>query len=1084
MVGSLFSKPVSVRRAVALVLVFSCASVDVAMAATSGSAGSYRAHNVEASPAEGESEQSASAHARDIASARGVESTRVVPDVGKAPTPLPIDGRAVPAPDAKTVDKAPKQLPKAAEPPTVPKDDVATNPPTRKAVTGFDPRKSVELPGKRDAFSTTYSNPDGTETVEMSSMPVHYKDPKGAWLNIDNRVVADGKGGLTNTANEWSVVFGQMVPGQGVAMVMPEGTVRFVADNAKPIMPTVEPDGVSVRYTEVFPGTDLVYKVTGAGVEELLIVKSASATALVSFSMDGVQFDTKPGERLGRGSDAAQRVRISQPESFDAKGRPVELANQVFTTVDAGTGRSIVSVGLTPEFVRSAPADAFPLTVDPSVSVTIGQSWVHSFGNYSNGTVYGSYNGGYVRVGNPYLSSTSTVRWRSTALFDYSAYSGASVVSAQVNTTVVDGTTNGNRSLYVYWADQDSFASNGRWYPQTEPPGAGYQVSASTYVSSAISSGSASHGTTDLARLYNNFTRLPAGGGVLLFKGDEAAAYTYKKFMVSLTLTVNRWPSPPTLTSVSSAGRTISWTGANATDADNDSLLYYYRVFQDLNGSNGPDAGEPMYDLGWTSATAGSMTVPAATFAGKPNVKFGVYSYDQVFNLGESHVNYSYITQWAVPNTLPPAAPTSTAISTRTPPTLTPTLPSVAVTDPDGDPVYYVYFVCPAGKDPNNNPNDCKTSGWTLTQQWTIPAGQPASGGPAFPRWNEPYTWWVGTTDSTFTGSNWAADTFIPTMTAVAVPAVGGGFNPYSDTTVGVDAANGNFHYATTDVKVPGLATGLSIDRSMNTLLTSTTNGAFGRGWTVPFDMKVRPDPAGNAFVLGADGGEEFHGKNPDGLYSASLGGANTLTKDGAGWHLTELSGTIYDFDPTTGNLLKATDKAGHVLQSTWTGGTVQELKDVASGRTLTLTYTTPSGADRSHVSQVATANVAAHGGALVWKYYYTGDLLTAACNPVNNASTGICERYGYDTSNRLTTVTGVRGNVFATLTYDTSTACSPARTPLPTRGRSTGGSPIRPSRHLCRHHRLHWRRSRFVAPPSPTLCFESRRLISTRRVG
>lgn len=56
---------------------------------------------------------------------------------------------------------------------------------------GFDPVKSVEVVDKRGEFSTVFDNPDGTETVVLSQVPVHYRSARGAWLDVVPSFVAD-----------------------------------------------------------------------------------------------------------------------------------------------------------------------------------------------------------------------------------------------------------------------------------------------------------------------------------------------------------------------------------------------------------------------------------------------------------------------------------------------------------------------------------------------------------------------------------------------------------------------------------------------------------------------------------------------------------------------------------------------------------------------------------------------------------------------------------------------------------------------------------------------------------------------------
>ena len=73
--------------------------------------------------------------------------------------------------------------------PTLPGPDPVDNRvPAASTVTskGFDPVLSTEIPGLRDEFSKTFANPDGTYTVQASSMPLHYQAANGEWLDVDN----------------------------------------------------------------------------------------------------------------------------------------------------------------------------------------------------------------------------------------------------------------------------------------------------------------------------------------------------------------------------------------------------------------------------------------------------------------------------------------------------------------------------------------------------------------------------------------------------------------------------------------------------------------------------------------------------------------------------------------------------------------------------------------------------------------------------------------------------------------------------------------------------------------------------------
>ncbi|MCE9623828.1 MAG: DUF6531 domain-containing protein [Actinomycetia bacterium] len=1008
------------RRVVCLALAFSLGVVGLTLDVTNAAA-RYSPRSARVGAAGEVSQSVVDAHAADVAAARGLESSRIVAGDDLGPVPLPVDGGVFTvAGDGPVFQPTADALP--IEQGESGPDDVLSPPVSKRKGGGFDPETSVKLRDQSDRFSTTYQNADGTLAVWVSSIPVNFEDGLGGWKAIDNRIVPDDNGVLTNAANDWQVTFGVMEPGAGVSIATSEGDLSFVADGARAVKPVVEPDGVSVRYADVFPETDLVYVVTGGGIEELLVVKSAKGTAAVTFTVDGAQFDATEAGMSSREDGAGARVMISAPETFDAKGRPVAVEHQVLTSRDDGRDGSKVSVGVTDEFLRSLSADSFPLTVDPSVSVWLGTSWLHSWANYtSNGNYYSSYNDGYARIGNPYLSPTSSVRWRTTGFFDYHPYMGASVVDAALYTTVVGGTSSA-QPFNTYWANQDGFhwGDTPRWIAQSVPPSAAYVLADVPYVNTTMTTGAQWHNGYWFPTLYNNWTRTGSVNGTLLFKGNEGAGNTYKKFAVSVLLVINRWPGAPSA-SVSRSGQTFSFSGANAYDPDGDPLLYYYRVFKDVNGNgSGPDAGESYVDspLAWTASTSASVKVPPS-WAGLSNLRTALYAYDQLAPAGESHVSVSFPYVSPITNTMPPAPVLLSPGSGAAVQSLTPTLSIAPVTDPNGDDVLYQFWACPGFVLPYPTvPPSCRTSAMSSSTSWTVPSN--------FLVWNEPYNWGAVATDDGVSANVPNGRTFTPSYSAAQVAAIGAGYNPYSGDAGGVDPANGNFRITRTDVTVPGVGADLSIARTLDTMLMADPltvfNGAFGKGWAFSLDMSVRTDGAGHAFIRMPDGSEQFFANNGNGTYSRTLGSGNALTKDATEWHLADVSNTVYDFSVATGKLLRVTDDAGRLVQSNWSvGNTVQEFKDVASGRTLTLTYTTPPGAARSHVTEVATGSVAAHGGSLVWKYYYQGDLLTKVCDPRDNSQTGKCETYGHDGSNRLTTITAVAGNVHTTLTYDSS---------------------------------------------------------------
>ena len=331
-------------------------------------------------------------------------------------------------------------------PPVTPVNPGTPAPPATpgKKLTGFDPATSVEVKDKRTATTTTYLNTDGTFTDLVSSVPVHYRVNNGPWLDIDNTVRPNRQGILETAGNDWTASFEAMTPSGGVTLKTGEGNFRFLAENAAPVAPAVEADGTTVRYADLYPDTDLVYKIQADGIEELLVIKSSAGRAEVSFIVYGAQFDKGTDGLHGRG----HQLRVTNPETFDGKGRAVDVTNHVFDTADVDGGRSRLRLGLDRSFVDGLTADQFPIVVDPNISVGLSPDVVQAYAVHgATGATYASYADGYARVGNPYLTGwNSTVRWRSVVRFDTSPYFGASIYDALLVTTVASGSGSGPTS--------------------------------------------------------------------------------------------------------------------------------------------------------------------------------------------------------------------------------------------------------------------------------------------------------------------------------------------------------------------------------------------------------------------------------------------------------------------------------------------------------------------------------------------------------------------------------------------------------------------------------------------------------------
>ena len=550
---------------------------------------------------------------------------------------------------------------------------------------GFDPAKSVEVPAERGQLVRTFVNPNGTHTAQVSLLPLNYASGKG-WLPVDNRVVKGADGVLRSSANEWSARFEPMGAGSGVALSTPDGDLRFWPEGVVvPVVPTVEPDGVSVRYREVWPGIDLVYTVTGAGVEEVAQIKRAG-TVSPSFVVEGATF-TADASGLQATGVLGKRVRISRPESFDAKGQAVPVSAELFDalTLVPGVGKDAktrISLGLDPLWLAGLAPERFPVSIDPTTMLT-ATSFVHSFAQYGSGGAYGSFNDGYARIGNPVISGSPSVRWRSTAYYDYTPVVGHGyrLTDAWLATNTVAWADAGAWAVQATWASADTF--NGT---------PGY----ATLVSDSLTTGAKNLSSAALLAQYQTWADSGEIHGTLGFVGDESGPPTLKKFTADLYISYNKFlplPATPTApangTTIRSTA-TLSATVPQQFDGDGDQVRYRFYTCTDSACSN------RLYTINggaWSNVSSAGQTVSAvATFSVTPGFTsqtfwWGIATWDGIPNAVMQPVEVypagqapSVIATNQAPSSVL-VSPVTNAVVTSLTPTMT-----ALVRDPDATP--------------------------------------------------------------------------------------------------------------------------------------------------------------------------------------------------------------------------------------------------------------------------------------------------------------------------------------------------------------------------------------------------------------
>jgi RHS repeat-associated protein len=290
---------------------------------------------------------------------------------------------------------------------------------------------------------------------------------------------------------------------------------------------------------------------------------------------------------------------------------------------------------------------------------------------------------------------------------------------------------------------------------------------------------------------------------------------------------------------------------------------------------------------------------------------------------------------------------------------------------------------------------------WGTTYYWQVTVTDAATP-PSLSSvtWTTPISFTVGNAQPQVSGQfgpTYQADDGNPVMTSD----LGGG--DYSGSGKTVDPKTGNISQQVTDASVATAGPALAITRSYNSL-DPRTSQALGAGWSSILDMSLAPDSDGSgALILTlADGQQVRFAKNAAGGYAPPQDFYAVISPvSGGGFTVTDQAGTTWTFTQASGSswlLSKETDVTGKAETFTFSSGQLTTITNNVSGRSLHLTWATPSGAAHPHVATVATDPVSPgqSGTALTWTYSYSGDLLSSACPP---GTTTACTSYGYITN-------------------------------------------------------------------------------------
>lgn len=247
-------------------------------------------------------------------------------------------------------------------------------------------KKRVEALSERTETSTTWANPDGSLTTELSAGPIRFRDG-GEWRPVDLDLVRDPDGSVAPKAHPQGLELGER--GGKKLSALSENDDAAARDLVtlgegdqqirlqwKGGLPEPELDGNQATYVGAVPDGDVVVEATRTGFEQYVTIRKRPEQERYSYTLPlkakGLKVkQLKDGSLLFTDKRSKKRAVMPTPVMWDATvdKRSGEHTNRAQVSMKVVETKDGVDLVLTPDAkFLAAPDTQYPVTVDPSTS--------------------------------------------------------------------------------------------------------------------------------------------------------------------------------------------------------------------------------------------------------------------------------------------------------------------------------------------------------------------------------------------------------------------------------------------------------------------------------------------------------------------------------------------------------------------------------------------------------------------------------------------------------------------------------------------------------------------------------------------